>query len=148
RSLWFNHGLVNGKDFWVEPRAEGPPERNNQIEHREFVELKSGQTGRIVTVNDWLSGGKKLAEDVRTFEFGADEHGRWIDFTVGGHGSEGDVVCGDRKDGSCGLRGPGTMKVDAKQGGELRYSQGRTNEAAWRRSAELVDYHGPVDAKP
>lgn len=148
RSLWFNHGLVNGKDFWVEPRAEGPPERNNQIQHREFVELKSGETGRIVATNNWVSGGKKVAEDVRTFEFGADEHGRWIDFVVEIHASEGDVAFGDTKEGAFGLRVPGTMKVDAKQGGELRNSQGQTNEDAWGRSAEWVDYHGPVDGNP
>ncbi|RIK75791.1 MAG: hypothetical protein DCC67_14785, partial [Planctomycetota bacterium] len=82
RSLWFNHGSVSGKDFWMEPRADAPPERNNQIVHRKFLELKSGDAGRLVAQNDWTSGGAKLCEDTRIVEFGADEHGRWIDFAV------------------------------------------------------------------
>ncbi|MCC6491672.1 MAG: PmoA family protein [Pirellulales bacterium] len=148
RSLWFNHGDVGGKDFWMEPRPEGPPERNNQIEHRQFSELASGETGRLVARNDWTSGGKKVCEDVRTIEFSADEHGRWIDFAVEVHASEGDVTFGDTKEGSFGLRVPGTMAVDAQQGGQIRNSAGQTDEAAWGRQADWVDYHGPVEGKP
>ena len=76
RSLWFNHGEVNGRDFWMEPDADGAAEENNQIEHRKFVALEAeGATAKIVTSNDWTSGGVKVCEDVRTIEFGADE--RW-----------------------------------------------------------------------
>lgn len=148
RSLWFNHGNVNDKDFWMEPRAEAPPERNNQIEHRKFVELKSGETGRVVAHNDWTSGGKKVCEDVRTIEFGVDEHGRWIDFAVELTATPGDVEFGDTKEGAFGIRVPGTMAVDAKQGGQIRNSAGQTDEEAWGRPADWVDYHGPVDGKP
>ena len=147
RSLWLNHGLVNGKDFWVEPRKNGPKEDDNQIAHREFSELTSGKTGRIVAVNDWTSGGEKLAEDVRTIQFGADEHGRWIDFAVEVRASEENLVFGDTKEGSFGVRVPGTMDVDAKQGGRIRNSRGLEDEHAWGRAAEWVDYHGPVEGK-
>ncbi|HEX6963901.1 MAG TPA: PmoA family protein [Lacipirellula sp.] len=148
RSLWFNHGSVNGRDFWMEPPEDASPEKDNQIIHREFRELASGDLGRIVSVNDWTSGGEKIAEDVRTIECWADEHGRWIDFAVEISASEGDVVFGDTKEGSFGVRVPGTMDVDAKQGGRIRNSRGYADEAAWGRAAEWVDYHGPVEGRP
>ncbi len=145
RSLWFNHGLMNGTDFWKEPE-EGKP--NGQIVHREFTELKSGDTATIIAKNDWLSNGKKLAEDVRTIEFGADEHGRWIDFTVDVTAVGGELTLGDTKEGCFGVRVPGTMDVDAKLGGQIRTSRGLKDGDAWGRAAEWVDYHGVVDGKP
>jgi hypothetical protein len=148
RSLWFNHGIVNDKDFWLEPKDGGPKEKDNQIEHREFVTLQSGSTAKIVTKNDWTSGGQRIAEDVRTIEFGADEHGRWIDFAVEVQVSEGDVTFGDTKEGAFGIRVPGTMDVEAKKGGRILNSRGQTDEDAWGRAAEWVDYHGPVEGKP
>ncbi len=145
RSFWFNHGLMNGTDFWKEPE-EGKP--NGQIVHRNFTELKSGDTATIVATNDWTSDGKKLAEDVRTIEFGADEHGRWIDFAVDLTAIGGDLVLGDTKEGSFGVRVPGTMDVEAKKGGRILNSHGQQDEEAWGRSAEWVDYHGVVEGKP
>ena len=149
RSLWFNHGDVNGCDFWMEPDADGVAEANNQIEHRKFVALEAeGATAKIVTSNDWTSGGVKVCEDVRTIEFGADERVRWIDFAIELRASEGPVVFGDTKEGSFGVRVPGTMSVDAKQGGEITNSRGERDAAAWGRPAEWVDYRGPVDGRP
>jgi hypothetical protein len=145
RSLWFNHGQVNGKDFWMEPNQDGP---NNQIVHRDFVEMKSGDVARVVTRSDWISNEEKVCEDERTILFGADEHGRWIDFAVEVHASDGDLLFGDTKEGSFALRVPGTMDVDAKKGGRIRNSHGHENETAWGRSAEWVDYHGVVEGKP
>jgi hypothetical protein len=148
RSMWFNHGLVNGKDFWLEPKKDGPKEKDNLIEHREFVTLQSGATAKIVAKNDWTSGGQRIAEDVRTIEFGADEHGRWIDYAVEIHASAGEVVFGDTKEGAFGIRVPGTMDVDAKQGGRILNSRGQKDEAAWGRAAKWVDYHWPVEGQP
>jgi len=148
RSLWFNHGLVNGKDFWLEPRRGGPADKDNQIVHREFAELASGPTARVVAQNDWISGGEKVCEEVRTIEFGADEHGRWLDFLVEVTASEGELVFGDTKEGSFGIRVPGTMDVEAKKGGRILNSNGQRDDDAWGRSAEWVDYHGPVEGKP
>jgi hypothetical protein len=148
RSLWFNHGAVNGLDFWMEPGA-GEKNGGNQIVHREFLktEAKEG-VAEIVAANDWMSDGKKVCEDERTVKFSADENGRWIDFTVVVTASEGELVFGDTKEGAFGIRVPGEMDVDAKQEGGIRNSRGQQDEAAWGRSAEWVDYHGTIDGKP
>jgi hypothetical protein len=145
RSLWFNHGLVNKLDFWLEPGNRG---KKNRIVQREVVSAESGDPAKLVVRNDWMSDDDKVCEDERTILFGADAHGRWIDFTSDVTATDGDVVFGDTKEGAFGLRVPGTMSVDAKKGGKIRNSRGQEDAVAWGQSAEWVDYSGPVDGKP
>lgn len=148
RSFWFNHGAVNGADFWLEPKADAK-EGDNQIVHRKFLSTDSGDdAATIVTANDWLSDGKKLCEDERTIRFGADKTGRWIDFTSVITATEGELVFGDTKEGSFGIRVPGQIDVDAKRGGGIVNSRGQKNGDAWGRPAEWVDYHGTVEGEP
>ena len=103
---------------------------------------------RVVTRNDWTSDGRKVCEDLRTVVFGADEHGRWIDFCIDLTASEGELELGDTKEGSFAVRTPGTMSVDSGLGGRIRNSQRQENGDAWGQSAAWVDYSGPVDGQP
>ena len=48
--------------------------------------------------------------------FGEDEFGRYIDFPVTLHASEGDVTFGETKEGSFGVRANAPLTVDSKQG--------------------------------
>ena len=141
RSFWFTHGDVNGVSYWHEGANAG------NIVHREFVKLESaGSTAVIVTRNDWIGpDGKKACSDERTLTFGADEGRRWIDFdiTFTAAGSE-PVKFGDTKEGSFGVRVAGTMKVDAKKGGQVVNSAGQTDGGAWGKPAAWVDYSGIV----
>ncbi len=139
RSLWFTHGSVNGIDFWTLGKG--------RIVHREFGRVEGGTQGVIVTRNDWLSpeGSQLVCQDERTWTFGAETDRRWIDFDVALKAVNGPVVFGDTKEGSFGMRVASSMRVDAKQGGEIINSDGKTNLAAWGKPAAWVDYHGPVD---
>ena len=139
RSFWFTHGDVNGISFWHEGDDAG------EIVHREFVKIQGGQTGVIVTRNDWIApGGKKVCEDERTVTFGVDGQSVWIDFDATVKATEGPVTFGDTKEGCCGVRVAGTMKVDAKLGGKIVNSEGDTDRGAWGKRAAWCDYHGPV----
>jgi hypothetical protein len=141
RSIWFNHGDVNGVSFWD---IKDKP----QIKHREFVKLESKPVPTIVTRNDWISpDGKKECEDERTLTFGSDGDSRWVDFDVTVKAADGPVTFGDTKEGSFGVRVAGTMKVDAKLGGKILNSEGQTDKDAWAKRAAWVDYHGPVDGQ-
>ena len=144
RSMWCTHGDVNGYDFWAEHGDDAG--HMPAIQHREFAKVEAdGDTATIVTKNDWLDpAGKRICQDTRTLVFGARGESRWIDFTIDVDASDGDVVFGDTKEGSFAVRVPGTMKVDAKMGGKIINSNGQTDGDAWARSAEWVDYHGPV----
>ncbi|OHB68095.1 MAG: hypothetical protein A2V70_07570 [Planctomycetes bacterium RBG_13_63_9] len=138
RSMWFTHGDVNGLSFW----------NRETIKHREFAKIRSGERAVIVSRNDWLApDGKRVCEDERTLTFAADAETRRIDFDITVKAADGEVKFGDTKEGTFGVRVAGTMKVDAKLGGQIVNSEGRTNADAWGKPAAWVDYHGPVDGE-
>ncbi len=138
RSLWFTHGDVNGFSFWHE----------ETIRHREFVKIESGEQATVAARNDWIGpNGEKVCEDLRHLRFGVDGRTRWIDFDITLKAANGPVKFGDTKEGCMGVRVAGTMKVDAKLGGEIVNSEGQTDQEAWGKRAAWVDYHGPVDGK-
>ena len=138
RSLWFTHGDVNGLSFWHKEKTE----------HQEFLRIASGQQALVATRNDWLApDGKRVMEDKRTLTFGTDADARWIDFDIMLTATDGPVKLGDTKEGTFGVRVAGTMKVDAKPGGRIVTSEGKTDKAAWGKAAPWVDYHGPIDGK-
>jgi len=144
RSLWFTHGDVNGIDFW----GETPPGKTGTTVHRKFVKIQSGVQAEIITENDWLSpAGKKTCEDERHLTFGTWGDARWIDFEIAIRASEGPVKFGDTKEGTFGLRVAESLCVDAKRGGHIVNSAGQTNENAWGKPADWVDYYGPVDGE-
>jgi hypothetical protein len=142
RSLWFTHGNVNGIDFWSESG------KNGTIEQTKLVKAEGGDVATIVTQNDWVApDGKKVCEDERTIRIGGTEDRRWIDFDVVVKATEGPVTFGETKEGAFGVRVYGTMKVDAKQWGQIVNDRGQTDAAAWGKPAAWVDYHGPIDGE-
>ncbi len=152
RSLWFTHGDVNGLDFWAErgKESEGWEEKQGLIEHREFVDVKSGSEAVVIARNDWTDrNGKKILEDETTMTFGADDAAglRWIDYDITLKATAGDVTFGDTKEGTMGIRIAGTMKPDAKKGGKLINSHGNVDGDAWGKAAPWVAYTGPVEGE-
>lgn len=142
RSFWFTHGDVNGVSFWHENDKHGT------IVHREFLEVSGGPKAVISTVNDWVGpDGKKHCEDKRTFTFSTGKDKRYVDVEIVVKAAYGDVVFGDTKEGSFGVRTRGSVKVDAKQGGKIVSSEGKEDAAAWGKPAAWVDYFGPVEGK-
>lgn len=140
--MWFTHGDVNGQMFWDQSDKAG------RIEHRKFTKLEGGEQGTIVTENDWIArDGKRVCRDVRELAFHATPEARWVDVAVTMFASDGPLEFGDNKEGSFGLRVADSMRVDAKQGGKIVTSTGKSNDAAWGQPAAWVDYHGPIDGE-
>lgn len=143
RSLWFNHGDVNGLSFW--DKAD--------IKHLEFVKLQSGPKGVIVARDAWVDkDGKVQCTDQRQLTFGVDGEARYLDFDVTVKASNGPVTFGETKEGSFGVRVPATMAVDAKKsdpsvGGHIINSEGQENAEAWGKPARWVDYYGHVEGE-
>jgi len=147
RSLCLSHGDGSGNDFWHVP-PDQEESQGRQIVHRGFETMESdGAQAILVTKNDWLVAGTKLCEDRRTLVFAADENARWIDFSIQLIASTGDVTFGNTKEGTFGIRVPGTIKVDANQGGHIVNSNGLENREAWGQPASWVDYSGPVEGE-
>lgn len=142
RSFWFDHGDVNGISFWAESPGSGT------LEHLEFLTLTEGEQAVIRTRNAWKTpDGKVLCEDVRTLTFGAHQAARWIDFSVTVKALEPQVVFGDTKEGSFGVRVASNMPVEEKAGGRIVNSNGLVDEQAWGKQAAWVDYYGPVEGE-
>ena len=142
RSFWFTHGEVNGVDFWAETKNHG------KILETDFRTRSEGDAVVLETENDWVdASGKKLLSDQRSYKFHDSLGMRAIDCTIQLTAGEEPVVFGDTKEGSFGVRVAGTMKVDAKKGGKIVSSSGLKDGATWGKTAEWVDYYGPVDGK-
>jgi hypothetical protein len=168
KSFWFDHGNVNGIDFWAETAAVPGSEKvkredaaaaaggkkvTNRLlqgkqRHTELVKAEGGKIGTIVTKNDWLGpDGAKVVSDVRTLRFGGDADKRWIDFDVVVTAEADEVKFNDTKEGSFGLRIAESMRVDRKLGGKIITSEGLEDDKAWGKPAKWVDYHGTVQGE-
>jgi hypothetical protein len=143
KSFWFDHGNVNGVDFWAETaRSQG-----KQVQ-TELVKAEGGKIGTLVSKTDWVGpDGAKIVTDVRTLRFGGDADMRWIDFDVTVTAVADQVTFGDTKEGSFGLRIAESMRVDRKLGGKIVTSEGLEDAAAWGKPAAWVDYYGPVQGE-
>lgn len=151
RSLWFDHGDVNGFDFWA--LGKGTTIRPVQVDVRsELV----GEVPAVVihTVNKWCEDGSDapLLGETRRYTFGVDSDDPtiWlIDCDIELTAECDEVVFGDTKEGTFGYRTPGTMDVDARKrfekwGGHIVNAQGQTDGDTWAKRSAWVDYSGPV----
>jgi hypothetical protein len=154
RSLWFTHGNVNGLDFWS--ALKETQSTKGKIVHRRFVKTENdGKTTVLVTENDWLeTENKTLCSDVRTLRFGVTGEMRFIDFEIIVTAVQDSVVFGDTKEGTFGIRVPGTMDLTAKKrepnsdwGGHIVNAEGIKDGAAWAKRSSWVDYYGPVEGE-
>lgn len=145
RSLWFSHGSVNGVDFWSESPKAG------KIVHDKFLEVKSGQNaGLIRSQNKWIAPDSKVVcTDETTFRVYNRTNERLFDFEITLKApADGEVVLGDTKEGSMGIRIAETMRLKGKVGkGRIIQSTGLRDEETWGKRAQWCDYHGPVEGK-
>lgn len=147
RSLWFTHGNINGVDFWGETPGTG------RIVHDGFTQISSGdKVGVIGTRNKYVSDegkGKVIGTDERTVRiYDRDDGARMIDFEITFHASEGDVVFGDTKEGSMGMRLNPQLRLRGEIGkGHIVNSEGVRDDDTWGKRADWCDYYGPIDGK-
>jgi hypothetical protein len=149
RSLWFEHGEMNGVDFWSEePRA-------GKTVHEEFTEIKSGDDSGLIRTKDKYVAldGKVVCTDERTIRIYNRPDERLLDFEVTLHASNGDLVLGDTKEGTMAIRLNETMRLTSnkfnkgKATGHIVSSEGARDGETWGKRADWCDYHGPVDGK-
>ena len=149
RSLWFDHGEMNGVDFWSEePRA-------GKTVHDEFTEIKSGrESGIIRSKNKYVApDGKVVCTDDRTLRIYNRRDERLFDFDITLHASDGDLTFGDTKEGMMAMRLNETMRQGpnkfnkGKPTGHIVNSEGVRDGETWGKRAAWCDYYGPVNGK-
>ena len=147
RSIWFTHGDVNGVDFWSEGPKAG---KIVQVDARTTPE--DGQDFQVLlpiaSMNEWIApDGKKLLHDWRIlFIYDLGAAGRLLDFMIVLLAQDGPVTFGDTKEGTFGIRLAESMKET--RGGRILNSRGQAGmKNTWGKSAEWVDYSGPIAGK-
>ena len=151
KSIWFTHDDVNGEQFWLEYVRPGSDLKPGKIVQTDF----SIQDGTIRTKNDWIGhGGNIVCTDERIVGFGESKSSRYIDIRVTLIASNGDVVFGDTKEGTMGIRIHPLLRLtnDKRRGnhtakGKAINSEGIKGEKIWGKRAKWVDYWAPVDGK-
>lgn len=146
RGLWYAHGEINGEDFW----SEGP--KSGKTVHEKFLEVGSGKVGVIRSAHKWVAlSGKTICTDERTWRIHPD---RTIDLELTYKASEGELVLGDTKEGSCSIRVAETMRLKPNkfnagksEPGQIVLSTGVTGAGTWGKRAAWCDYHGLSEGK-
>lgn len=158
RGLCFGHENIGGYDTWAERSTFGEKasaktservQHLGAIKHRDFTELKGGETGVIVAKADYVdAAGNKTLEEERKMTFRADADTRTIDVDIILTASEADVLVDDKKDSGLSIRVPTEMAVDIEKNkkgtGHIISSEGLKDAEAWGKRATWVDYYGTV----
>ena len=103
--LWFNHGDVNGLDFWNNSSAIKDKEKFGHIVVTKILKAKGGKKGEISYLAEWRDHKNNvLLEEKTTYFITADEKSRTIDHitTLKAIGKE--VVITDNKEGMLAIR--------------------------------------------
>jgi hypothetical protein len=106
--LWFNHGDVNGLDFWNNS-YDIPPDRAPKmgtIHHKRVIETKSGaDRGELAVETEWVNfENKPLLRETARYVFRGSGDVRSIDRITTLTALDQTVVFRDNKEGSLGLR--------------------------------------------
>lgn len=104
--LWFNHGDVNGIDFWNSSvTSRNPKARYGRINHMKFVKVESGDTGTLAVEKEWRSDSNALVLIERTqYVFSGDTNRRLITHITTLSAPQMDVLFEDSKEGMFAMR--------------------------------------------
>ena len=148
RSLWFNHGAVNNGDFWG-----GTP---CVIRQTKLISADEGDSVvKIVVENNWFHEklDRDICRDVREIVFGSCKtlpNTCFIDFSIQIFALEDNVIFGDTKEGTFGIRVPSptaltSKKITPQWGGTILDDLGNRDADTWGKKANWVNYVGPVE---
>jgi len=149
KSIWFTHDDVNGTQFWLEYVRNGSDLRPGKIVQQSL----KVEGNAIATADHWNDfDGKLVCRDERRIWFGTTSVGRYIDFEIKLTASNGDLVFGDTKEGTMGIRTNPLLRLesDERQGnhtakGKSVNSEGVEGKAMWSKRAKWVDFWAPIE---
>ncbi|MBN2633415.1 MAG: PmoA family protein [Bacteroidales bacterium] len=105
--IWFNHGNVNGLDFWNNSSAI-PAERKSRYGHivvKEVVKAKSGKKAALSVISEWKDNSENtLLVENTLYIFSADKNSRTIDHISTLTAANGTVTITDNKEGMFAIR--------------------------------------------
>ena len=150
KSMWFTHGSVNGINFWEEIKDSG------KIVHDQLLLVEENtHEATIRATNTWLDGqGKEVCRDQTTLVFTASSRYRTIDWLTELSANSREIVFGDTKEGTMGIRMHPNLRLDntAQKGGSIPNGQaensvGVRGRDVWGKRAEWIDYWGTIQGQ-
>jgi hypothetical protein len=172
--LWFNHGDVNGLDFWNNsddiPAARAP--KMGTIRHKRVIETKNGpEGGELAVETDWVGpDGVPLLREETRFVFRGARNARSIDRITTLTALDKKVVFRDNKEGALGLRVTRALEQPADKPerftdasgkatavpvldnkgvtGEYLSSEGLKGDAVWGTRGRWCLLSGKIEAEP
>jgi hypothetical protein len=171
--LWFNHGNVNGLDFWNNSSAI-PAARKDSYGHivlQKIVKAESGKKGVLEVVANWDDNkGNTVLTENTTYVFSGNKNSRTMDHITTLTAVNGPVTITDNKEGLFAIRvdrafempsnealiftdekgNPTTVKATDNTGvtGMYTSSQGLTGDAVWGTRNDWVFLSGTKDNVP
>ena len=172
--LWFNHGDVNGLDFWNNSNDIAPDraDKMGTIVHRRVLEARSGaDQGELSVEMDWIGPDRAalLREQTRFIVRGAG-NARSVERVTMLTALDRRVLFRDNKEGVLGLRVARALEQPADKPevftdasgrptkvpvldnagvtGKYRSSEGLTGDAVWGTRGRWVLLHGTVASEP
>jgi hypothetical protein len=168
--LWFNHGNVNGLDFWNNSSAipAGKKDAYGHITVQKILKSESGKKGTLEVASNWDDNkGNTVMTEKSTYIFSGDKTTRTIDHISTLTASGGPVVITDNKEGLIAIRvdrafempsnesliftdekgNPTTVKATDNTGVTGMYvsSNGKKGDAVWGTRNEWVILTGTKD---
>ncbi len=105
--LWFNHGNVNGLDFWNNSSAIPEAQKNSygHIVVHSVDKVKGGKTGTLEVTSEWKdNAGNTVLVEKTVYIFSGDKNTRTIDHISTLTAANGKVVIADNKEGMFAIR--------------------------------------------
>lgn len=105
--LWFNHGNVNGLDFWNNSSAIPAANKDSygHIVHQEIVQATSGKTGTLEVVCNWVdNSGNTLLSENTSYIFSGSVNSFTVDHISTLTATNETVVITDNKEGLFAIR--------------------------------------------
>jgi hypothetical protein len=171
--LWFNHGSVNGLDFWNNSSAISASRKDEygHIVVKKIVRAESGKRGTLEVLSDWNDNkGNTIISENAVYIFSADKKGWTIDHISTLTAAADKVTITDNKEGMFAIRvdrafempskealiftdekgNPTTVKATDNTGvtGMYKSSNGKTGDAVWGTRNEWVILTGTKNNVP
>jgi hypothetical protein len=105
--IWFNHGNVNGIDFWNNSSAIPADQKDSygHITNEKIVKASGGKIGILEIVSDWCDNkGNCLLTESTRYIFSGDSNSRTIDHISTLSATNGPVILADCKEGLFAIR--------------------------------------------
>jgi hypothetical protein len=105
--LWFNHGNINGLDFWNNSSAIPAARKDSygHIVHQKIVQARSGKTGILEIIANWDdNSGKTLLTENTKYIFSGNKNSFTVDHISTLTAVDETVIIGETKEGMFAIR--------------------------------------------